>query len=246
MGKMQPDVALAARNNAAWCDIVCRSHGAPGEFRGHAWFTKHPSPPYYPNMVTLAPHNEDQDLALVDEVVAAIGKNNEIGVKDSFANLDLTSRDFTPIIDAQWYALTAPTQGRTSASVTVIDTEAELVRWEGAWSLTSPANVRMFGQELLANDDVVFIGARDAAEITAGFTAGVIANGSEGVVGISNFFAPPAVVRLFIEDALSVIAARFPGIPIVGYGSAAEAAFMASLGFATLAPLRVWVRRPQT
>ena len=246
MGNMELDVALAARNNAAWCDIVCRSHGAPGEYRDHAWFTKHPTPPYYPNMVTLTPNDEARHLTVVEEIVDTIGGTHDIGVKDSFANLDLTSRGFTPIIEAKWYALTAPPRASTSPHVIAITGEAELLAWEAAWSATSPTNIRMFREELLANDDVLFVGAPDGADISADFTAGIIANRSEGAVGISNFFAPPAIARTFIENALSVIAARYPGMPIVGYGSDAEAAFMSNLGFATIAPLRVWVRRPQT
>ena len=44
---------LAARNNAAWCDAVCRAYGAPGEFDDELWLTRRPAPPLYPNAVTL-------------------------------------------------------------------------------------------------------------------------------------------------------------------------------------------------
>jgi hypothetical protein len=32
--------ALAAHNNAMWCDAVCRAHDHPGEFHGALWLTR--------------------------------------------------------------------------------------------------------------------------------------------------------------------------------------------------------------
>src|SRR5262245_16786745 len=90
--RMAPDFAIiAARNNAVWCDIVCRAHDAPGEFRDHAWCTKRFTPPYYPNLVTLTRDDEHKHLGLVDEILEATRAEHEIGVKDSFANMDLAS-----------------------------------------------------------------------------------------------------------------------------------------------------------
>jgi hypothetical protein len=33
-------VELAARNNAVWCDTVCRAHGVPGEFLNGIWVNR--------------------------------------------------------------------------------------------------------------------------------------------------------------------------------------------------------------
>ena len=30
----------AARNNAEWCDAVCRAHGNPGEFHDDIWLNR--------------------------------------------------------------------------------------------------------------------------------------------------------------------------------------------------------------
>ena len=49
-----PTVAAAARNNAEWCDTVCRVNGCAGRFGGDAWTTARRSPQYYPDAVTLA------------------------------------------------------------------------------------------------------------------------------------------------------------------------------------------------
>jgi hypothetical protein len=39
-----PDAAHAARNNAEWCDLVCRTHAAVGTFGLHTWSTSVRSP----------------------------------------------------------------------------------------------------------------------------------------------------------------------------------------------------------
>lgn len=44
---------IAAANNAAWCDAVCRSHGLTGVFRPTSWSCVGEVPPLYPNLITL-------------------------------------------------------------------------------------------------------------------------------------------------------------------------------------------------
>ncbi|SEH00565.1 hypothetical protein SAMN05444920_116301 [Nonomuraea solani] len=34
---MTEPLAAAVRDNAAWCDLMCRAHGRPGTFTGRAW-----------------------------------------------------------------------------------------------------------------------------------------------------------------------------------------------------------------
>ena len=36
-------IIRAARNNAQWCDAVCRAHGNPGEFHDDIWLNRHAS-----------------------------------------------------------------------------------------------------------------------------------------------------------------------------------------------------------
>src|SRR4051812_21552215 len=43
----------AATNNAEWCDLVCRSHGAQTLFDDDAWTSETRTPAYYPDAVTL-------------------------------------------------------------------------------------------------------------------------------------------------------------------------------------------------
>jgi hypothetical protein len=231
-------LALAVHNNAVWCDTVCRHHDAQGEFRDHAWFTTRPTPPYYPNMVTLTPGSARLQLELIDEIVGAVGETHDVGVKDSYASLDLASRGFQPIVEAQWFALPSPRATGRPTGVAVVASDAELTEWERAWGASSPTTVRMFRQELLGDDDVCFMAIREVGVITAG----LIANRSPGAVGISNFFAQPSRARDFVRDALAMIAARYPGLPIVGYAGDSQLTLMLRHGFEAVGPLTVWIR----
>jgi hypothetical protein len=67
---MSAQVALAAYNNAHWCDTICCAHGIPGEFQEHLWLNRHSVPRFYPNVVTLSatPGAADQ-LAAVGALV---------------------------------------------------------------------------------------------------------------------------------------------------------------------------------
>ena len=71
--KMTPSrMAQAARNNALWCDTVCRTHGIPGEFSDALWLNRHPVPRFYSNAVTLAdPHAAAAQLAHLRALVAS-------------------------------------------------------------------------------------------------------------------------------------------------------------------------------
>ena len=44
-------VALAAMNNARWCDAVCRAHGLPTEVTATLWIC-HGLPPRYTSRAT--------------------------------------------------------------------------------------------------------------------------------------------------------------------------------------------------
>ncbi|HEX6872642.1 MAG TPA: hypothetical protein VF163_16210 [Micromonosporaceae bacterium] len=51
---MDPLPVLAARNNAEWCELVCRSHGIQTRYVDEAWVAGSRTPPFYPDAVTLA------------------------------------------------------------------------------------------------------------------------------------------------------------------------------------------------
>ena len=83
---MTDRIALAARNNALWCDAVARSLGVSCTTDDVAWTASTRTPPYYPDAVTLSPE------ALEYDVLARVDDSDGCSVKDSWARLDLGAR----------------------------------------------------------------------------------------------------------------------------------------------------------
>jgi hypothetical protein len=71
MFPVDPRLVQAARNNAHWCDTVCRSHGNFGTFLDAIWFTRQATPRFHPNAVTLVPEGVAMQLESIDAVEAA-------------------------------------------------------------------------------------------------------------------------------------------------------------------------------
>jgi hypothetical protein len=237
----------AARNNAAWCDTVCRTHGAPGEFQDAFWFNRHPVPRFYPNVVTLTQDGSAAQLAQIQTMVATklpVGW----GVKDSFNSLDLTALGFQPVFEATWLWHTpSPRLPKPTASGlrwTYVKSGPELAKWETAWigelaNNSSAKQPRLFLPSLLANPEIAFIAAYENERLVAG----AIANHTDDVVGLSNVFAPPDNPQPFWTGYVAVVQERFPDLPIVGYERGPQLAVAQEIGFETLQPLKVWTRQ---
>ena len=245
---MDPRIKQAAHNNAVWCDTICGAHGVPGEFHDSLWLNRHPVPRYYPNVVTLStPHDSAAQLASIQALVAARLPGNW-GVKDSFHSLDLATLGFQPAFEATWLwrAPSNPPLHRPSSNLrwTRVQSAPELAQWESTWnggaaqnpSITQP---RVFLPTLLANPDIVFIaGYQDQSLI-----AGAIANRTDDVVGLSNVFVPAGDPLLFWPGFVATAQEHYSNLPIVGYERAPELAIAQTIGFESLGPLRVWIRR---
>jgi len=100
--------ALAAHNNALWCDAVCRAHDRPGEFYDTLWLTRLGAPRFYPDVVTLS--GVESAPAQIETIAALVGstREREWAVKDSFQSLELNSLGFEPLFDAEWVAMSPP------------------------------------------------------------------------------------------------------------------------------------------
>jgi hypothetical protein len=228
--------ADAARNNAAWCDAVCGAHGCPGELSATHWLTRAPTPPGYPNLVTLEPAAAPA-MAAVRELERARPPAGW-AVKDSFSVLSLETAGFRVLFEADWIVLRPQlARCREGGRWIRVRSEPELTAWESAWG-ESASQPRVFLPALLGRSEIAFLAALDDA---GAVVAGVVASGSRNAVGLSNFFAREEreAVR-----AASVEAAQreFPGLPLVGYESGRDLAECRALGFLPLGPLRVWIR----
>lgn len=221
----------AARNNAEWCDTVCRTHGIVGEFTHDQWTSTVRTPPRYPDGITLT--RGVPGPALLAQIDRA---SPGCSVKDSFADLNLAPFGFQLLFDAEWIRFGPAGHGGSTTEdpgFSAISRPELLAAWEQA--ADANGSIRTFLPSLLARDDILVFGQFVDGELTAGF----VANRGAGCVGISNTFTLDDQPDW--DSCASAIRGVWPDLPIVGYESGAELAAALGQGFVSLGPLRVWV-----
>ncbi len=224
--------AAAARNNAAWCDAMARLHGAAGAFVTAAWINRHPAPRFHPNLVTLdGPHETRAHRAVLEQLLRSPPAAGW-AAKDSFAALDLGAIGFDLLFEAQW--IHRPAGAFAATGALRVTSAAMLAAWAQAWGEADAAG--LFPPALVQEQDHAVIAAMQDGAIVGG----CIATRSNGVLGISNLFAPAAddgSMRAACLDA----AMRFaPAVPLVGYDHGDSLAHMKQLGFHGIGALRIW------
>lgn len=175
------------------------------------------------------------------------GVPGEWAVKDSFCRLDLTPFGFRILFEAEWIyraaVLPKPNDSIPGVRWVKLTEASELAGWEMVWS-GEPANklearqARIFLPALLADENIAVIAAYQGEQIVAG----VIANRTGKVVGLSNLFVPAVEAERFRAGCIAKAGHVFPDLPLVGYESGHDLAEMQTLGFKILGPLRIWVR----
>ncbi|NUR93391.1 MAG: hypothetical protein HOY71_55735 [Nonomuraea sp.] len=224
----------AVRNNAAWCEAVCRAHGRPGVFGSRAWTNPVRTPTFYPDAVTLSPEAGAEDV--LDGIDAGPGAS----VKDSYAALDLPG--FDVLFSAQWIHRAAPSaaSGPLLAATgdpvewEVVGDPAALRAWEDACFPGGPPG--LFPPALLDDPDVRLVSGRIGGDVVCGAAL----NASGTVAGVSNVFASGCDLSAAWAGTLAMAAELFPGRPLVGYESDPDDAL--AHGFTPLGPLRIWLR----
>ncbi|MEV0448331.1 hypothetical protein [Streptomyces sp. NPDC050600] len=228
------DAALdeAVRNNAAWCDTMCRAHGHPGVFGARAWTNSRRTPLYYPDAVTLT---ADADAA---DVLAGIDRTTPgASVKDSHARLDLAAEGFRLLFEAQWIHRpaglprpAAPTGWRP------VNSPAELAAWALAWSDGDPDEAALFRPELLADPATTLL----AGHAPDGrITGGAVLTATGTVTGISNLFTTPDTHPTTAWTA--ALSHLTPDHAAVGYESGDDLPPALAAGFEPIGALRVWL-----
>jgi hypothetical protein len=213
--RIDPRALTAASNNADWCDLVCRAEGIATSISDGVWATHRRSPPLHPDAITLTP------TASADAVLARVEPGDGCSVKDSFASLDLGRLGFRVLFDAEWIYLSRPSD--------TVDT----LRWRATSDF--PAWRHIPGP-VFDDPSVCALVARCGDEVVAG----VIANRSAEVVGLSNLVVLGHDVDEVWTSAVGAVSARFPGLPLVGYELGASLEAARDAGFASVGPLRVW------
>jgi len=216
----------AARNNAEWCDALCRAHGVDGRFAATCWSAPRRTPPLYPDAVTLVPGVDADDV--LDRVDAGEG----CSVKDSFADLDLQARGFRILFEAEWLHCVhaRPAHSRWAA---IRDPE-ELEEWTAAWAEQPPG---FFPPVLLGDPAVRILAAREG---DGSIRAGAIANRSADVVGLSNLFSLRGDLPSGWPEAAGAAQAELGSVPVVAYAGGAELVAAHVAGFESMGSVRVW------
>jgi len=232
MRRMHARRTLAARNNAAWCDVVARSHGVETEIDRGVWIARTRTPPYYPDAVTLVPNPAIPDL--LRRIDASAG----CSIKDSFATLDLAAFGFRVLFEARWITrrLDVPTAASDEPTWVRMHEASELAAWEAAWSGGLGAQ-GLFRADLLAIDAVTVLAAHETDRIVAG----AVLTRSAGVVGVSNVFSLPGRKRAAWQGCLARASTLYPAVTMVGY-EGGDLDIVLDHGFETAGPLRVWIR----
>lgn len=243
MTRRPPDrVGEAARNNALWCDAVCRVNDAPGAFHPSIWATPHAVPPFYPNAVTLTRDGVADQLAHVAELCA---ERRPFSVKDSYQTLDLRPLGFDVLFTATWLWREAETDAPATTALdwAIIAGGVELARWEAAWAglpgeQRVAADARIFRPALLAQPGVCLLaGSRGGALIAV-----AAAHLTGDVVGLSNVFSAHVTAADLYPQVVAWASRRFPGRPLVGYERGEDLTAALSAGFRAIGGLRVWAR----
>jgi hypothetical protein len=224
---------MAAANNAEWCDLVCRTHGAQTRFDEDAWTSRTRTPAGYPDAVTLVSRPS------VPELLARIDTLVGCSIKDSFASLDLTAYGFRVLFKAQWivHRGTAIPPSSDGLRWEVVHDRNGLAAWEQAWR-GNDGPPGAFRTELLDHDSVSMLAARRGDRVVAG----AILNRHSRVVGISNSFTYDPDGAASWSGCLALAGTLFPGSTFVGYESGQTLVAARTHGFETVGPLRVWIR----
>jgi hypothetical protein len=204
-----------------------------GEFVAAAWLSPRPMPRLYPNLVTLdGADRQGAHLAAIRRLKDSLPSGNW-AVKDSFAVLEPAPLGFRLLFEARWIHRAADPLGAIGGAQPVTDEHA-LASWELAWNGGTHA-ARVFPPALLQERDHAVL----AIWRNGAIVAGCIASRCDGVLGISNPFAPADDEEA--HRACLAAAMQFaPGLPLVGYEQGEGLARMKQLGFAEIGPLRVW------
>lgn len=228
-------VAAAARNNAAWCDTVCRSHGLAPAWDTRVWSSSARTPPLYPDAVTL---RSDVDPGAV---IAGIDLSSPgATVKDSFGTLELTDHGLVPLFDAAWIHRTAaPAVVDAGLAVEIVDDGTTLERWVRTWHGDDTTPPDVFRLSLVDDVDVRLLLVLE--EANGAVLGGAAVNRAGTVAGLSNVFTEDGAAERVWGACLVAASTYFPGLDLVGYESGDDLEPALANGFRTIGPLRIWI-----
>lgn len=224
--------AIAAANNADWCDAVSRTHSLEAQVDANAWTSRSRTPQLFPDAVTLVSDPS------IPELLSRIDSSPGCSIKDSFASLDLMAYGFRVLFDAHWI-VRGPADSPTapvSPLWTVVRDAAAFAAWENAWQRRdgSPDVLRA---GLLHTRAVTVLSASAGGRVVGG----AVLNRTGAVVGITNFFTEDSNASDNWQGCVALANALFPGTTFLGYESGRMLDLVRTQGFDSVGALRVWV-----
>ena len=128
---------------------------------------------------------------------------------------------------------TPNTQTAPRRQWSIVSTEAGLREWAAAWAPDG-----LFRAELLANENVGILAARDGERLVGG----AVANRSATVIGLSNLFQVADELEAAWSGAAAAATQRWGEMPLVAYDSGNSLAAAHAAGFASTGELVVWLK----
>jgi hypothetical protein len=237
---MNEKLKKAILNNNDLYEAVFSAQNISFHRRASVWFALEKPPPLYSNLVTVA---EDWQP---DEVFDSIAKNfkrenwEKWSIKDSFAALDLKSRGFRKLFDAQWLYLEAakfsPLKKSFDIEYKIAESEKLLADWRRAWDADEQIAKKIFQPAMLDNPKVYFLAGYRGEKIVTG----CLINKTADVFGISNFFAPDSNIQYWSE-IIKAVHASVGSADIVGYERKDLVKKLQARGCAAVGDLTVWL-----
>jgi hypothetical protein len=236
----------AVRNNALWCDAICRAHGVLGEFHEAYWINHGNVPPYTSKLITLAGGERAREqLAAIESLIET--EPETFSVKDSFQCLNFALLGFGVLFHATWIFWTPgtklPMDPAEQLKWSVVQGRDELGRWESAWR-GDAANVAVDGRAavflpgLLEESGLHFLAGKSGGAIVASAAL----NRTGDVVGLSNVFSAVRNVGPLYPGCVRTAQELYPGTPIVSYARGDDLVAAEKAGFTRIHGLTVWQR----
>ncbi len=225
---MLPSVEQAAAENAAWCGLVCATHGIPSTTTPALWWAADRAPDLYPDACTLHPETSAAD------VLERVAQRRECSVKDSFARIDLAGAGFGVWFVSSWVGRRSdpavPDEGMEWRTVDDAEVLAKWAQAHGGGDVLRPG--------LLASPDVTVVSVMHGDALVGGG----IGHRSGDLVGLSNVFAVWGPVERVMAATVRALTTMWGPTAMVGYESGEYLEAAVAVGFEPLGPLRVWGR----
>ncbi len=240
MSEMHELIEAAVQDNAAWCRFVSfeLNHVPVIDVHGGVLFRGN-VPAFYPNFVSTSAGAAKRSEGALVNTLGELHLPPGFGIKDSYANLDLSHFGYHRVIEAQWIALEmrkrvfdSTHQDFTTPWVT---SPVELEAWLTAARL-SCFDTNQFFSSAVDSSRVSFLSVKNDGYVIAG---AVFTKFSEAI-GVSNVFSTSPDVPIW-SLIIQAGQERFGSATLVDWESGDALDEARRAGVICLQPLRVWV-----